>query len=240
MTTDRNTPAGNGVSFRRMKTHQLDGQRRTDLDEVERQAVMANVLRDEELIAQIDEDHDADWTRPRFPERLFRDNFLPVLTGDAYKRLPPGKTEEQLTDEARLMWLNVSKGPLNEVDVVTEDGKVAFTMPALLPTRHLDSMQQREGPMDRRMRPMKVYAEEYRQHQQTLPAVGNARLQAGLNHKLHVMFARGDNGEVRNKINKMYEYYGIAPEKADGSKPAQAKQGDSPFSGDDMGEMSFD
>lgn len=218
------------VTIKRMKTHQMDQAGRDALEQSERNKMLQMVTKDEAIITSLIDNPENDPTRIRFPERIFRENFLPFITGDAQKRPPPGKTAEQLEDEARQKWLSVSRGPLNEVDVVDQNDQVVFTMPAFFPTANLNTLQRPNE------RPLKTYTEEYRAHAQSIPHVGKAKLQVGLDKHLSHLFSKGDDPSVKTKLDKVYEYYGIKP--TAGDKPAQEGQGRRPV--EDLGEMFYD
>jgi len=218
------------VTIKRMKTHELGKAKRDILEENEKRLITQAILKDQEAISALIDDPENDPTRIRFPERIFRENFLPVITGEAQTKLPPGVTSEAIEQQARQKWLAVSRGNLNEVDVVDDDNKVVFTMPALFPTGNFHTLQDREGGSA----PLKVYAKDYRDHLQTLPTVGMQKLKFGLDQHLERMFANGEDNTVKEKINKMLDYYGIDL----GNKPAQGAQAQADDGG--LGEMFYD
>jgi hypothetical protein len=165
--------------------------------------------------------------RRKFPEEQFRRNFLPVVSGEAYKRLPPGYTPERLHDEAYNFWCQVAGGPTGEVDVVEPDGTVAFTVPALMDTSIMNIAQ----PSNRAG--LRALNKEYIERSPGMPHVAKTTLQVGLAQQISYMFQNTpDPRETNAKIKKMHEYYGI--------KPVEQENKTSGPTDDFLGELSFD
>lgn len=193
--------------------------------DLQRQESMRILAESERAVAGLDPNKMIE--RKKFPEEMFRQHFLPVVSGDAYKRLPPDYTPERLHDEAYNYWCQIAGGPTNEVDVVEPDGTVAFTVPALMDTSVMNIAQ----PKNRAG--LRSLNKEYIERSPGLPHVAKAHLQAGLAQQIVHMFK--DTATPKDsveKIQKMREYYGISDK---GNEETKATS-----QGNFMGELSFD
>ena len=167
--------------------------------------------------------------RNKYPESEFRRHFLPVFSGEAYSRLPPGYSAQQLTDDAYRFWTQVSGGSVYEVEVIEDDGTTAFIVPALIDTSILNIAQDRQRPGMRHLQ------EDVVSKAQGMPHIANAQLASGLERKLVEMTSGnrlGDKKVSAERIQKIRDYYGLE---------ATAETQDKKESSTDfMGDMSFD
>lgn len=194
--------------------------------DLQRNEAMRILKESEEIIAELDPGKITE--RRKFPEEQFRRNFLPLVTGEAYEKLPPGYTPERLHDEAFNLWCQVSGGPTNEVDVVEPDGTVAFTVPALMDTSIMNIAQ----PTDRAG--LRALNKEYIERSPGLPHVAKARMQAGLAQQIAYMFQNTpDPRETSENIKRIHNYYGI-------TKPAGEEPKNKVAENNYMGEFKFD
>lgn len=76
--------------------------------------------------------------RSKLPEPIFRENFLPFFTGQ--QRPDP-------QNGLYAQWIGIAGAPTAEVDVIDEEGKTVFVVPALLNTSGLQVLRSRhQGP----------------------------------------------------------------------------------------------
>ncbi len=167
-------------------------------------------------------------TRRKFPESSFREHFLPVVSGEAYKNLPPDYTPERLYNEAYNYWCQVAGGPTMEVEVVEPDGSVAFIVPALMDTSVMNISQ----PRDRVG--LRAANKEYIERSPGLPHVAKVQMQRSLATQINHMFQnQQDPRQSRERVKKMREYYGLPTEAQENVSEKQQASG---F----MGDLSFD
>lgn len=176
--------------------------------------------------------------RRRLPEEVFRRNFLPLMTGEAYSRLPPNMTPKQLHDEAQAIWLNIAGTHTAEVDVVDHNGDVCFTVPALVDSENLVITQH---PTDRQFR---HFANDLYERALSDSQGANFALRQDLKNKIGYMTSgkKDSDTEASAKIAKIREYYNLPSKKKEGedSAPGDTQTGDQGTGSDFMGEMYFD
>lgn len=193
-----------------------------------------NIRRDEKHIEHFMRDGGTP-TRNRFPEHMFRENFLPIITGDAFKRLPEGMSEDDLREQAHVMWSRVAGSPTAEVDVVEPDGSVAFTMPPMSSIKNANTSHPRETAP-----PIAAYTKKFMEKAAGQPTIAKAYLNRGISEKIAHMFSTVDTEAERieesKKLEKMRDYYGLPKDaKGPGNKVA-----DKPSGTGNLGELSFD
>lgn len=188
------------------------------------------IIKDEKVVASLLPEKSP--TRRQYPESEFRQNFLPVLTGDAYTNLPEGYSPQQVADEATSCWLMIAGGPNAEVDVVNPDGSVAFVVPALMDTSRLNIAQPKDDPGLRKL------TNDVFQKVQGLPDVAKRELARGLDRKLTYLASAGtgDRKVINERISAIRSFYGLPD--AGSVNTTQASNGQP--NGGFMGEMSFD
>lgn len=169
--------------------------------------------------------------RRKYPESEFRRHFLPVFSGEAYTRLPPGYTSEQLANDASRYWMQVAGGPNAEVEVINHDGSTAFVVPALCDTSVLNVAQPADNPG------LRMLNHNVLQKVQSLPDAAKRELVNGLDRKLAYMTAagQGDKRDAVTKITAMRAFYNLPEPAPEDGKP----KGDGAGLGF-MGEMQFD
>lgn len=178
-----------------------------------------------DLIASLDERNAPE--RRKYPEQEFRKNFLPIVTGEAYDRLPPGYGAERLREEANSFWLKIAGGPGHEVEVVESDGTVAFIMPALMDTSVINTFQPKNEAG------LKQLNSDYQSKVIGMPAIASRMIERGLSHKLgQLLSSEPDRAEAAKKIDVMRKYYNLEDPEAKKEKE-QAKT-------NFMGDMEFD
>lgn len=194
--------------------------------DIQRQDAMRVLTDSERAVSGLDPAKDPTLRR-KFPESAFREHFLPVVSGEAYKRLPPDYTPERLYDEAYNLWSQVAGGLTMEVEVIEPDGTVAFVVPALMDTSIMNIAQ----PSDRVG--LRAANKEYIERSQGLPQVAKTQLQRSLNQQINHMFANPvDPKRSKEQVNKMRQYYNL-PIEGSAAENTQTSQG---F----MGDLSFD
>lgn len=173
---------------------------------------------------------EADPARRKFPESEFRKHFLPIFSGEAYERLPPGYTAERLSNEARRYWTQVAGSLGAEVEVVEPDGSTAFIFPALQDTSALNIAQPPDSPTLRHLNA------EVLERSQGSPDLANRQMINGLSHQLAYLtsVSRPDEKAVKEKVRKIREYYKLPLD------PVATKHQEAPGAQNFMGEMSFD
>lgn len=196
-----------------------------DLETARRNARIRIIREDEETMRSLLPENAPE--RRKYPEPEFRRNFLPIVTGEAYEKLPPGYTKERLRDEATRYWLQIAGGPGYEVEVVTATGETAFIVPAIMDTSVLNIAQ------DMNQASLRHLNREFQEKAVGLPQVAERILARGLNEKLSRLLSQEpDRTEAIKKIEKMHEFYGLK----DKLKEAEKKNGQNE---NFMGEMEF-
>lgn len=169
-------------------------------------------------------------TNATLPEKVFRANFLPIITGEAFVRQPNDEARQRLAVEAENLWLRVAGSAAAEVDVVEEDGTVAFTVPASVNARLIDTSQSMRS-QDRQLRHDN---EDYIHNLSINPEAARVKFTSSLSARLgDLLRPEVAREEDLAKLAKMRAYYGLKP--VDGAAPGAA--GGSSTS---AGEMSFD
>lgn len=186
------------------------------------------VKKGEELVSQLDPSKTPE--RRKYSESEFRRNFLPVISGEAYDRLPPNYTPERLHDEATNFWMNIAGGPGYEVEVVEADGRTAFIVPAMMDTSIISTFQ----PQDRAG--LRQLTADYQSKLIGLPVAADNMLRRGLRSHLSTLFtSEPDQKAAIKRLDVIRDYYGIekvAKEEGSSSTPDSS-------SGGYMGEMEF-
>lgn len=197
-------------------------QARYDLQAQVAQNVQRVVMSDENFIDQ------EFGQRPKLPEAVFRRNFLPILTGEAFARQPDDAARQRLAAEAENIWLNIAGAPGVEVDVVEEDGTVAFTVPAMVNASLIATPQS----MERSARALRHDNEDYLHELSTNPDAARARFTNNLSGRLNTLLRPEEaRAEDQAKLDKMHSYYGIK---------GKSKEADANVAQASAGEMSFD
>lgn len=206
--------------------------RTIELNAAIRADTMSTIRRDEDLVLEFVKEAEAsDRHRIRLPEKIFRDNFLPFVNGEAYEKMPEGWTEEQARKYASDKWTQVAHGAANEVDVFDDSGEVVFTMPAFSDMSQLNIKQ----PMNRP--PLRHYTRLHDENSRTSGAIAKAHMDRGIQAKMYDLFdGVKDSKDYEAKLEKMRQYYGI--EKSAEEKAAGPGGGGSTL--DQLGEMLFD
>lgn len=182
----------------------------------------------EEAISQLDPSKLIE--RRKYSESEFRRNFLPVMSGEAYSRLPPGYTPERLYEEATDFWMNIAGGPGYEVEVIEADGRTAFIVPAMMDTSIINTFQPKDKAGLRQL------TSEYQSKLIGLPVAANNILKRGLTSHIATLFtSEPDQKSAIKKIDAIMDYYGVERVGAGKENKEQAKPVDQGY----MGEMEF-
>lgn len=211
-----------------LKTHEIavGGKRTFDPASAVDKSVMRMIEAETRRIMDVP---DSNPNTRRFPEHLFRRNFLPIISGEAYRALPEGKTAEELHEEATGLWLNIAGSMYAEVDVVDGFGKVVFTMPALADTSGLNTTLEVSDPG------LASVTENYHRKISGLPEFAARDLTVGLNRKLLKLLSNPPGEKQgQSKMDKIRDYYGLNDLKKEEEQQKKAAEPD------DLGDMSFD
>lgn len=210
-----------------MKTHEIVAKTAPDISEMVERNMLRVVEQEEDHIRGIPDLPDEH--RRTFPETLFRENFLPIVSGSAFKKLPEGYTPERLINEATDMWSRVAGGLNAEVDVIEPDGRVAFTFPPLVNTNVLNTRVNNKDPL------LSVLVENYQKKVVGLPTFAEPALQAGLTSKLTRLFKAAEpTKRDTDNVKNMRQYYGLKESESPDEVKVTADKST------DLGELSFD
>lgn len=200
------------------KTHELARVGVPDMSARVREHNMRVIQEDEARILELLPDRNPE--RRQLPESIFREHFLPIVSGEAFKSLPPDYTPQRLSDEATEKWAQVAGSLQAEVEVMESDGTVAFVFPALMDTAGLRTR------LDAKDEGLAAVAKEYRHRQQGMPAIADRILESGLAAKLTTLLGTADSKPAQAMMQKVFDYYGI--ERPNAKKEANDTKGPNP------------
>lgn len=122
--------------------------------------------------------------RQKMPEPIFKEHFLPFLSG-----------QKDLGDNPNIVkeWVDAAKSPVAEVDVVDETGQVIFTVPPLYDTDVIDSVKRKLGES------FSAIYTQYTLHSNNLPVMGERFLAETFDKKIPSMMKKSENVEAANQ-----------------------------------------
>lgn len=132
---------------------------------------------------------------PKLPEPVFKEHFLPFLTGQK----PISEQPTVLKD-----WVDVAKSPMGEVDVVNEKGDTLFTVPPIYDSGVIDVVKRNLGESF-----SEIYS-QYAMHTNNLPILGERFLANTFEKKVPQMTKASENAEqIAAGWKKVFDHYSL-------------------------------
>lgn len=138
----------------------------------------------------------ADVVRGKLPETIFKEYFLPRLTGKVV-----------IDDGANVIsdWISIAGSPMAEVDIIDKDNKTLFAVPPLMSSNVLDILNREVG---KSFNDINV---EFELHNNNIPAVANSFLNKELLKKAEEIKTM-DSSHLNPYIERwkdIYSRYGL-------------------------------
>ena len=130
--------------------------------------------------------------KPKYPERIFVENFLPVFSG-----------ERSMSMEALNDWIGIAGSVTNEVDIVDPANKVLYSVPALLDTNVIDIASRDSRPLDH------IYG-EFDLRKNNIPTAAQAFLKSELTKKANGIIKQ-ENNVSAERWKDILDRYGKLP-----------------------------